>query len=76
MAGYEDVIQRAGSFRSTIGVTEADFMALLPAFEASSLASLQNLTIDGRLRTSRRYSSCGPCPLPMVAGQWCFMLTY
>jgi hypothetical protein len=37
------------------GLTEAEFMALLPYFEQAWVVYLQDRTIDGQPRTSRRY---------------------
>jgi len=39
-------------------------------------ASLQNRTIDGQPRTSRRYSAYDTCPLPTIADTRLFILTY
>jgi hypothetical protein len=47
-------LQRAGSLRSLTGLTEAEFEALLPHFEQAIVTSLQDRTIDGQPRTSRR----------------------
>ena len=38
MPSYEEVTQRAGSLRSMSGVTEAEFMVLLPHFEQAFVA--------------------------------------
>ena len=60
MPSYEEVTQRAGSLRSMTGLTEAEFQGLLPAFERAFVTYMQDRTIDGHPRTSRRYSN-----------QWC-----
>jgi hypothetical protein len=46
------------------GLTEQEFTALLPHFERALAAYLQDRTIDGQPRTSRRYSAYDNCPLP------------
>ena len=56
MPSYEEVTQRAGSLRSMTGLTEAEFMALLPHFEQAFVGYMQDRTIDGQPRTSRRYT--------------------
>jgi hypothetical protein len=76
MPSYEEVTQRAGSLRSMTGFTEAEFMALLPHFEHALVAYLQDRTIDGQPRTSRRYSTYDTCPLPTMADKLLFILTY
>ena len=76
MPSYEDVTQRAGSLRSLTGLTEVEFQALLPHFEQAFATSMQDRTIDGQPRTSRRYSTYDTCPLPTIADKLLFILTY
>jgi Helix-turn-helix of DDE superfamily endonuclease len=71
----EEVTQRAGSLRSLTGLTEAEFQALLLPFEQAFVTSMQDRTIDGQPRTSRRYSTYGTCPLPTIADKLRFILT-
>jgi hypothetical protein len=72
----EEVTQRAGSLRSLTGLTEAELQALLPHFEQAFMTYMQDRTIDGQPRTSRRYSTDGTCPLPTLADKLLFILTY
>jgi hypothetical protein len=76
MPSYEDVTQRAGSLRAMTGLTEQEFTALLPHFKYALAAYLQDRTIDGQPRTSRRYSTYDNCPLPTTADKQLFILTY
>jgi Helix-turn-helix of DDE superfamily endonuclease len=76
MPSYEEVTQRAGSVRSLTGLTAAEFQALLPHFEQAFMTYLQDRTIDGQPRTSRRYTTYGTCPLPTIADKLLFILTY
>jgi Helix-turn-helix of DDE superfamily endonuclease len=76
MPSYEDVTQRAGSLRAMTGLTESEFTALLPHFEHALAAYLQDRTIDGQPRTSRRYSAYDNSPLPTIADKQLFILTY
>ena len=76
MPSYEEVTQRAGSLRSLTGLTEVEFQALLPHFERAFATSMQDRTIDGQPRTSRRYSTYDTCPLPTIADKLLFILTY
>ena len=76
MPSYEEVTQRAGSLRSLSGLTAAEFQALLPHFERAFVTSMQDRTIDGQPRTSRRYSTYDTCPLPTMADKRLFILAY
>jgi hypothetical protein len=76
MPSYEAVTQRAGSLRAMTGFTEQEFQALLPHFGQALAAYLQDRTIDGQPRTSRRYSAYDNGPLPTMADTRLFMLTY
>ena len=76
MPSYEEVTQRAGSLQAMTGLTEQEFTALLPDFEHALAAYLQDRTIDGQPRTSRRYSPYDNCPLPTIADKLLFILTY
>ena len=76
MPSYEDVTQRAGSVQAMTGFTKQAFEALLPHFEHALVAYLQDRTIDGQPRTSRRYRTYDNCPLPTIADKQLFMLTY
>jgi hypothetical protein len=75
MPSYEEVTQRAGSLRSMTGLTAAEFMALLPHVEHALVVYLQDRTIDGQPRTSRRYTTYDTCPLPTTADTLLFILT-
>jgi Helix-turn-helix of DDE superfamily endonuclease len=76
MPSYEEVTQRAGSLRSMTGLTEAEFIALLAHFEHAFVVYMQDRTIDGQPRTSRRYTTYDTCPLPTTADKLLFILTY
>jgi len=54
MPSYEEVTQRAGSLRALTALTDAACQALLPHFEQAFVAYMQDRTIDGQPRTSRR----------------------
>ena len=76
MPSDEEVTQRAGSLRSMTGFTKVEFTALLPHFEHAFVTYMQDRTIDGHPRTSRRYSTYDTCPLPTMADKLLFILTY
>jgi hypothetical protein len=48
------------------GLTEQEFTALLSPFEHALATYMQDRTIDGQPRTSRRYSAYDNCPLPTI----------
>jgi hypothetical protein len=58
------------------GFTEPEFTARLPPVERALAAYLQNRTIDGQPRTSRRDRAYGHGPLPTIADKRLFILTY
>src|SRR6266498_89097 len=76
MPSYEEITQRAGSLRAMTGLTQPEFSALLPHFEHAFLAYMEDYTIDGHPRTSRRYSTYDTSPLPTMADKLLFILTY
>jgi hypothetical protein len=76
MPSYEEVTQRAGSLRTMTGLTQQEFSALLPHFEHAFLRYMEDHTIDGHPRTSRRYRTYDTSPLPTMADKLLFILTY
>ena len=58
------------------GSTEAEFTALLPHFEQALVTYMQDRTIDGQPRTSRRDRPYKTCPLLTVADKLLCILTY
>jgi len=76
MPSYEEVTQRAGSLQALTGLTQPEFLALLPQFEHAFLAYMEHHTIDGHPRTSRRYRTYDNTPLPAMADKLLFILTY
>lgn len=75
MPTYEDVPQRVGSLRAMTGLTAQECTALLPHFEHALAAYLQDRTIDGHPRTSRRSRPYDHWPLPPIAAKLLCMLT-
>jgi hypothetical protein len=58
------------------GLTEAEFPALRPHVEPSLAHDLDDRTLDGPPRTSRRSSPDETCPFPTTADKRLFLLTY
>ena len=75
MPSDEEVTLRAGSIQALTGLTTAEFHALLPHFEQAFVTHMQDRTIDGQPRTSRRYRAYDNCPLPTMADKLLFILT-
>jgi Helix-turn-helix of DDE superfamily endonuclease len=76
MPSYEEVTERAGSLRAMTGLTEPEFTALLPPFAHALAVYMQDRTIAGQPRTSRRDSAYDNGPLPTMADKLLFILTY
>ena len=76
MPRYEEVTQRAGSLQALSGLTDAECQALLPHFEQALVTYMQDRTIAGQPRTSRRYRAYDHCPLPTMADKRLFSVTY
>lgn len=57
-------------------LTVEEFETLVPPFETSFLASMQDWTLEGKPRTGRRYSQYATCPLPSPDDRLLFLLTY
>ena len=55
------------------GLTEPAFTALLPHFERALATYLQDRTIEGQPRTSRRDRTYDHCPLPAIADTQLFI---
>jgi hypothetical protein len=62
MPSDEEVTQYAGSVRAMTGFMEEEFLGVLPPFEHAFAPYMQDHTIDGQPRTSRRYSSSETYP--------------
>jgi hypothetical protein len=62
MPSYEEVTERAGSVRAMTCLTPQEFSALLPPFEQAFVAYMQEHTIEGQPRTSRRYRTYETSP--------------
>jgi Helix-turn-helix of DDE superfamily endonuclease len=76
MPSDEEVTQRAGSLRALTGLTDAEVHALRPHFAQAFVTYMQDRTIDGQPRTSRRYTTYNTCPLPTTADKLLCILTY
>src|SRR5262245_18147184 len=75
MPSYAEVTQRTGSVREMTGFTAQECTALLPARAHAWLAHMEDHTLDGQPRTSRRSRPAETSPLPTMADQLRFILT-
>lgn len=75
MPRYDEVTQRTGSLRAMTRLTAPELTALLPHCERALATYLQNRTIDGQPRTSRRYRAYDNGSLPTIADKLLFVLT-
>jgi hypothetical protein len=75
MPSDDEVTPRAGSLRAMTGLTQPEFTALLPHFEHAFLAYMQEHTMDGQPRPSRRYRTYDTSPVPTMADKLLFILT-
>ena len=58
------------------GRTDAEFQALRPYVEQALVTYMHDRTLDGQPRPSRRYRAYDNCPVPTMADQRLFILTY
>jgi hypothetical protein len=68
-------MQRAGNVRAMTGFTAQECTALLPHFEHACVASMEDHTLDGQPRTSRRDRTDDTWPVPTRADRLLCMLT-
>ena len=78
MAGlrYADVQSRPTELLDFTSLTLEAFHTLLPAFEAAFQAHMAAWRLDGRPRTTRRYTTDTNCPLPTPEDRLLFILVY
>ncbi len=73
---YQDVAHKDTSLLALTSLTPTEFTALVPAFEASFLATMQTQTIDGLPRDNRRYVTYKNSPLPTIEDKLLFILVH
>ena len=57
------------------GLTAEELQALFPHVAQACVTSMRDRTMDGQLRTSRRYRTDETCPLPTIADKLLCILT-
>ena len=62
MPSSEEVTERAGSLQAMTGLPQQECSTLLPHVEHALLAYMEEHTLDGQPRTSRRYRAYDTSP--------------
>jgi hypothetical protein len=73
---FTDVQARPPEFLDFTSLTLDEFQLLVPPFEAAFQAHLAAWRLDGKPRTSRRFTVYKNCPLPMPEDRLFFILVY
>jgi hypothetical protein len=73
---FTDVQARPTEFLDLTSVTLDEFQLLVPPFEAAFQAHLAVWRLDGKPRTTRRFTVYKNCPLPTPEDRLFFILTY
>jgi hypothetical protein len=67
---------KAGVIRQLTTLTVEEFEALVPSVQTAFLDHMAKWTLEGKPRTSRRYSQYANCPLPTPEDRLLFVLMY
>jgi hypothetical protein len=73
---FSDVQVRPTEFLDLTSLTLDEFQQLVPPFEAAFQAHLAAWRLDGKPRTTRRFTVYKNCPLPTPEDRLFFILTY
>jgi hypothetical protein len=73
---FTDVQARPTEFLDLTSLTLDEFQLLIPPFEAAFQAHLAVWRLDGKPRTTRRFTVYKNCPLPTPEDRLFFILTY
>src|SRR5215813_5405545 len=78
MAGlrFTDLQYRPMEFLDLTSLTLDEFQHLVPSFEAAFQAHMATWRLDGKLRTTRRFTVYENCPLPTPEDRLLFILAY
>ena len=78
MAGlqFADLQSRPTEFLDFTSLTLDEFQQLVPPFEAAFQARMAAWRMDGKPRTTRRFTVYNNCPLPTPEDRLFFLLTY
>ena len=73
---YAEERDKAYRILDLTSLTVDEFEYLAPAVETAFLAYMDEWTLEGKPRTSRRYSQYATCPLPSAGDRLLFILSY
>jgi Helix-turn-helix of DDE superfamily endonuclease len=73
---FPDLLTRPLEVLDLTSLTLAEFRRLVPPFEAAFQAHMAQWRFDGQPRTTRRYTTYKPCPLPTPEDRLLFILAY
>jgi hypothetical protein len=73
---FADLQSRPTEVLDLTSLTVKEFQELVPSFEAAFQAHMADWRLDGRLRTTRRYTTYKNCPLPTPEDRLLFILVY
>jgi Helix-turn-helix of DDE superfamily endonuclease len=73
---FTDVQDRPTEFLDLTSLTRDEFQILVPPFEAAFQAHMAAWRLDGKPRTTRRFSVYQTCPLPTPEDRLLFILAY
>ena len=73
---FTDVQDRPLEFLDLTSLTLDEFQPLVPPFEAAFQAHMAAWRLDGKPRTTRRFTVYNNCPLPTPEDRLLFMLAY
>jgi hypothetical protein len=76
MLRYQNIKTKAYRILDLTSLTVDEFEQLVPAFEAAFVRHMREWTMEGKPRTSRRYSQYSTCPLPTPEDRLLFILSY
>lgn len=76
MLRYHDIPTHTTDLLDLTSLTVAEFEALVQPFEEAFLRYMDQWTLDGKHRQSRKYSTYKNCPLPTPEDRLLFILVY
>ena len=76
MVRYQDIKTKAYQVLDLTSLTVDEFEQLVPPFETAFGRHMRDWTMEGKRRTSRRYSQYATCPLPTSEDRLLFILSY
>jgi hypothetical protein len=73
---FADLQSRPTEVLDVTSLTVEEFQQLVPPFEVMFQAHMAHWRLDGRPRTTRRYTTYKNCPLPTPEDRLLFILVY